>query len=173
MPRMLPARVTHLEMRARPGQRVHAPRGFMLALMGVEAIPLHFYRYLYEIVGKPHHWQMRRGLSDAALSGIVHAETTQVEVLYCDGAPAGFFELDFARLPAAADIKYFGLAPDFQGRGLARFMLSSAIHSAWDREPQKLTIDTNTLDSPRALQLYQKMGFEAVAWSEAAIEAWD
>ena len=173
MPRMLQARVTHLEMRARPGQRVHVPSGFKLALMRVEAIPLHFYRYLYEIVGKPHHWLMRRTLSDADLSAIVHAETDEIEVLYCDGAPAGFFELDLGKLPESVDVKYFGLAPDFQGRGLARFMLSSAIHSAWDREPQKLTIDTNTLDSPRALQLYQKMGFEAVGWSEAEIEAWD
>src|SRR5690606_10646952 len=82
LPRMLPARVTHLEMRARPGNRVHAPTGFKLALMRVEAIPLHFYRYLYEVIGKPHHWQMRRNLADSDLSAIVHADTTEIEVLY-------------------------------------------------------------------------------------------
>lgn len=173
MSRVLPARVTHLEMRARPPTRVHAPSGFRLALMRAEAMPLHFYRYLYEVIGKPHHWQLRRNLADGDLAAVIHADETCIEVLYCDGAPAGFYELDFGGLPGAVDIKYFGLVPEFQGRGLARFMLSAAIHASWDRQPEKVTIDTNTLDSPRALQIYQKMGFSAVSWSEAQIEAWD
>jgi GNAT superfamily N-acetyltransferase len=173
MPRELLARITHLEMHAQPGQRIHAPMGFALALMRVEAMPLHFYRYLYEVIGRPHHWQMRRGLGDDELSAIVHAEATAIEVLYCDGAPAGYFELDFAAMPESAEIKYFGLVPDFQGRGLSRFLLSSAIFSAWDRKPAKVTIETNTLDSPRALQLYQTMGFSPVAWSEEMIPAWE
>ncbi len=173
MARELLARITHLEMRAPPAQRVHAPSGFALALMRVEAIPPHFYRYLYEVVGRPHHWQMRRGLGDADLAAALHDPATVIEVLYCDGAPAGFFELDLAPLPDSAGIRYFGLVPEFQGRGLSRFLLSSAIFAAWDRRPQRLTIDTNTLDSPRALQLYQKMGFVPVGWSEERIAAWD
>ncbi len=173
MARELLARITHLEMHAPPPQRIHAPTGFALALMRVEAMPLHFYLYLYEVIGRPHHWQMRRGLDDAALSAAIHAESTAIEVLYCDGAPAGFFELDFTALPASAEIKYFGLVPDFQGRGLSRFLLSAAIFSAWDRKPGKVTIETNSLDSPRALQLYQKMGFSPVAWSQEMIPAWE
>ncbi|MBX3532187.1 MAG: GNAT family N-acetyltransferase [Rhizobiaceae bacterium] len=173
MARELQARITHLEMRVPPAQRVQAPTGFVLALMRAEAVPLHFYRYLYEVIGRPHHWQMRRGLGDEALSAAIHAETTAIEVLYCDGAPAGFFELDMAGLPEAVEIKYFGLVPDFQGRGLARFLLSAAIFAAWDRRPEKLTIETNTLDSPRALQLYQKLGFSPVSWSEQMIPAWE
>ena len=33
----------------------------------------------------------------------------------------GFFELGLAGLPQAVEIVYFGLLPDFQGRGLARW----------------------------------------------------
>ena len=173
MARDLVARVTHLEMYAPPSQRVHAPLGFALALMRVEAIPLHFYRYLYEQIGRAHHWQARRGLDDTGLSQALHSEATLIEVLYCDGAPAGFFELNLAEQPETAEILYFGSVPEFQGRGLARFLLSAAIHTAWGHGPGKLVIETNTLDSPRALQLYQKMGFMPTGWREETVEAWE
>ncbi len=73
---------------------------------------------------------------------------TEIEVLYADGSPAGFFELDLSRLPHRAEIRYFGLVPEFQGRGLGGFFLSCAIDAAWAHDPEKLTINTNTLDSP-------------------------
>jgi len=166
------ARITHLEMRAPPAHRVPMPSGHRLALMAARDIPAHFYRYLYEQVGKPHHWLLRRNMDDAALAAQVNAETTQIEVLYCEGVPAGFFELDLAQLPGAVEILYFGLVPEFQGRGLSRFFLSAAIFAAWAHEPEMVTIHTNTLDSPRALQLYQKLGFNPVAWSQEEVEPW-
>jgi len=172
-PRTLLARITHLEMTAPPSMRVHAPLGSRLALMRTEAIPVAFYRYLYEQVGKGHHWLLRRHQDDDALRADLDAATLEIQVLYVDGVPAGFFELDLASLPDAADIRYFGLTPDFQGRGLGRFFLSEAIFAAWAHGPGKVTIQTNTLDSPRALQLYQKAGFNAVAWSEEQVEAWE
>ncbi len=171
--RLLTARITHLEMTARPARRVASPTGLQLAVMRAVAMPLHFYRYLYEQVGRPHHWQLRRKMKDAALASVIHSKSTEIEVLYANGSPAGFFEIDLSRLPYQAEIEYFGLVPEFQGRGLARFFLSCAIYSAWAHDPKKVVIQTNSLDSPRALQLYQKMGFAPVAWSEEQIEAWE
>ena len=171
-PEKLVARVTHLEMEAPPAHRVPMPLGPRLAMMRVTAIPLHFYRYLYENVGKPHHWLLRRNIGDESLAVEVHAPTCEIEVIYADGAPGGFFELDLSRLPDEVEIRYFGLMPEFQGRGLGKFFLSSAIFAAWAHQPGKVTIHTNTLDSPRALQLYQRMGFSAVGWSEETVEAW-
>ncbi len=135
-------------------------------------MPPHFYRYLYEHVGKPHHWLLRRNLDDETLAAQIHDEATEIEVLYADGSPAGFFELDLSDLPERVEIRYFGLVPEFQGRGLGRFFISCAIHAAWAHDPHIVTINTNTLDSPRALQLYQKMGFVPVSWSEVTIEPW-
>lgn len=168
----LETRVTHLEMRARPA-RIPMPLGPRLALMRAPAIPLAFYRWLYEQVGRPHHWQMRRDLDDAALAAAIHGTDIEISVLYCDGAPAGFFELGLSGLPEEVEIVYFGLVPDFQGRGLARFFLSEAIQAAFVHDPQKVTLQTNTLDSPRALILYQKAGFRPVAWSVQHVTAWD
>ncbi len=148
------------------------PHGQRVALMRARQMPLSFYRYLYREVGKPHHWLLRRQTSDGELAEAIHAPTTRIDVLYVDGCPAGFYELDLARLPGEAEILYFGLMPEFQGRGLAKFFLSEAIHAGWDNEPEKLVIHTNTLDSPRALQLYQRMGFAPYGYDEEIVEPW-
>ena len=164
--------MTHLEMDAMPAYRVPMPIGPRLALMQARAMPLAFYRYLYEQVGRPHHWSLRRSLGDEALAATIHAPTTGISVLYVDGSPAGFHELDLSQLPKKVEIVYFGLVPDFQGRGLARFFLSETIFAAWAHGPETVAIHTNTLDSPLALRLYQKMGFSPVGWSEEEVEPW-
>lgn len=173
MARRLTARVTRLEMTAPPPRRLPAPSGPKLALMRVEAMAPHFYRYLHEQVGRPHHWPLRRDTPDAELAAVIHADGTEIEVLYVDGAPAGFWELDLSGLPDEAEIRYFGLMPDFQGRGLSKFFLSAAIFAGWAHGPGRLAIHTNTLDSPRALTLYQKLGFRAVGWFEEEVDAWE
>lgn len=168
----LKARITHLEMTARPAARIAMPHGQRVALMRAREMPVSFYRYLYREVGKPHHWMLRRETRDDELAAIIRSANTQIEVLYVDGCPAGFCELDLSQKPDQAEILYFGLMPEFQGRGLAKFFLSEGIHAAWDHDPARVTIHTNTLDSPRALQLYQRMGFVPVGFDEEDVEPW-
>jgi GNAT superfamily N-acetyltransferase len=79
-----------------------------------------------------------------------------------DGWPHGFFVLD-SREAGRCDLAYFGLVPQAIGRGLGTFLLQTAVHMAWDRPATgRLTVNTNSLDHPRALPLYQKAGFEPV-----------
>ncbi|PSH68523.1 N-acetyltransferase [Phyllobacterium brassicacearum] len=172
-PRILKTRVTHLEMTERPTQSVPTPVAFKLALMRATKISLPFYRFLYEQVGKPHHWSVHRHLSDRDLAAIIHRSNVDIHVLYADGSPAGFFELVLDEGEGVTEILYFGLVPEFQGRGLAKFFLNEAISTAWMSSPRKVIIETNTLDSPRALQMYQRMGFKPVSFAEAEIEAWN
>lgn len=171
-PVTLTARVTHLEMLGIPAHRVPMPVGPRLAVLRAKDMPPVFYRYLYEQVGRAHHWLLRRNLPDAELAPLIHAETAEIHVLYVDGSPAGFFELDLSSLPGEVEVVYFGITPDFQGRGLARFFLSEAVFTAWDHRPGRVVIHTNTLDSPRALQLYQRIGFAPYAWSQEEVEPW-
>jgi len=171
--RLLTARITHLEMLKPVAVHTLMPASPRIAIMRASNMPVHFYRYIYEQVGRPHHWTLRRNMSDETVAAVIHADTTEIHILYGDGCPAGFVEIDLSRLPRSAEIVYFGLVPDFQGRGLGRFFLGEAIAAAWSHGPDRLTINTNTLDSPRALQLYQKMGFQPRSWSEERIEAWD
>ncbi len=172
--RFLKAHVTELEMTARPAHREPLPSlKSRVSLVKTTDMAPSFYRYLYEQVGRLHHWFIRRNLNDAQLSELLNSGKFDIWVLQVDGCPAGFFEVDTSDLPEYADIQYFGLIPHYQGRGLAKFMLSEAVSAAWDKNPQKVSIQTNTLDSPRALILYQKAGFEPVGAYNEMIEAWD
>ena len=172
-PRLLPVKVTELEMRAIPPHRQPAPSGPRIALMRASAMTPNFYRFLYREVGKPHHWFVRRDLEDAALMAEIGPEKTEILVLYVDGCPAGFFELALGGKPEIVEIAYFGLIPDYQGRGLGKFFLSEAVFAAWAHKPEKIIIETNTLDSPRAVIMYQRMGFTPVLQRNEKVQAWE
>jgi thiosulfate/3-mercaptopyruvate sulfurtransferase len=171
--RLIKAHVTELEMKTRSTRREPLPIGIKVSLHKTAAMTPSFYRYLYREVGKAHHWFIRRTLNDAQLQAILTSKDAEIWVIYVEGCPAGFFEINFSNMPQYADIQYFGLLHAYQGRGLARFLLSEAIYAAWDRGPQIVSIQTNTLDSPKALVLYQKAGFEPVATYDEMIEAWE
>jgi GNAT superfamily N-acetyltransferase len=155
--------ITYLEMTERPAlQTVHPPPGTKHALLRAEHPTVAFYRHLYNAVGGDWRWWYRRSLSDAELADILADERVEVFVLYVDGAPAGYFELDRrgqARNGGTIDLAYFGLMPHCVGRGLGRYLLYAAVEQAWSYAPERLTVNTNTMDHPRALPLYQKMGF--------------
>jgi GNAT superfamily N-acetyltransferase len=151
--------ITSLEMTERP---VHAPvampNGINLALLRARHISVPFYRYLYDRVGEAWLWYERRAMDDAALASIVQDERVEIYVLYADGVPAGYAELD-RREAQDIELAYFGLVPEFIGKGLGAYLLSSAIDIAWTHDPKRLWVHTNTLDHPKALPLYQRFGF--------------
>ena len=154
--------VTYLEMHERPSATpVPAPLA-KLALMRAENCTVSFYRYLYETVGTPWLWFERRLLDDDALHAIIAQPSTEIFVLYVGGVPAGFFELDAAP-ERETELSYFGLAPEFIGRGLGRFLLQAAIDQAWSRPLGRFWVHTCTFDHPRALGLYQHAGFVVYA----------
>jgi GNAT superfamily N-acetyltransferase len=137
-------------------------------LFKVKRPPVHFYRYLYETVGRDYVWTDRRRMNDETLGAIVQDENVELWVLYCEGAPAGYAELDFRKMPNA-ELAYFGLIKDFIGRGLGGFLLATAIDIAWTKPIERLWVHTNTLDHPRALPLYQQMGFVPYAQTKTEI----
>jgi GNAT superfamily N-acetyltransferase len=81
--------------------------------------------------------------------------------VYLDGAPAGFFDLKL-HLPEEVELAYFGMMEHATGQGLGRWFLGAAVEAAWSYKPQKVTVQTCTLDHPAALPLYQKLGFSPV-----------
>lgn len=172
-PKKLTARVTHLEMVTQSVSSVPVPTKPPIALLHTKNIPTHFYRYLYEQVGKEHHWYLRRVMKDAELEKILLSSDTHIHVLYVNGCPAGFFELSSENLPEAVELAYFGIMPEYQGMQLGKWLLHSAIQNAWQLGPEKLTVHTNSLDHPAALPLYQKMGFSPVGIGEETVTIWE
>ena len=176
--RKLNAHVTHLEMHNPPLRSLPVPSRPTLALIRARNISPKFYSFIYEQVGKPHHWEMRRNLSDTKLKLEINNSEIEISVLYVEGCPAGFFELSTAGLRQAAteepyvEISYLGLAPEYQKLGIGKWFMSAAIQTAWSLKPSIVKVETNTLDHPAALPLYQRLGFSPVAVSEVTIKEW-
>jgi ribosomal protein S18 acetylase RimI-like enzyme len=159
---MLDDVITYLEMRERPGGTpIPAPLG-RHALMRAEACTVSFYRYLYETVGTPWLWYERRLMDDAALGAEIAKPSTEIYVHSVSGVPAGYFELDTAP-PRETELRYFGLIPEFIGRGFGPYLLRAAIDQAWLRPIERLWVHTRRFDHPRALGYYQRAGFVVYA----------
>lgn len=150
--------VTYLEMRAPPPGRLRPPPGRGLEVRRACRPTISFYRYLYENVGRDWTWTERRILGDPELAAIIHHPDDEVNVLFAEGVPAGYAELD-RRAPPDVELAYFGLMPEFTRQGLGTFLLDWAIRHAWRAAPRRLWVHTCDLDDPRALDLYQSAGF--------------
>ena len=153
--------VTYLSMRKRPAHLPPMPSTPRLALMRADRIPLHFYRYLYREVGGSWLWVERLELSDEALAERVHRPGIEIFVLYANGAPAGYFELDFADSKNTR-LAYFGLMAEWTGMRIGPWLLGSAISEALSRGAEEIQVNTCTLDHPAALPLYQRLGFRPI-----------
>ena len=155
--------VTYLEMDRRPTFPLpHLPIGPVSALVAAEAPPAWYFLSLYDAVGAAFEWTDLHERSAEDLTAFLQDPSVMLYTLLRAGWPHGFFLLD-NRASGVVDIAYLGLVPEAVGRGLGSFLIETAIHTAWDRPGTRLvTINTNTLDHPRALPLYQKAGFVPV-----------
>jgi len=161
--------VTFLEMRAKPqALPPPQPKG-KVAILRAENPPVHFYRYLYDTIGGNYYWVDRRKMDDATLAEIIHHSQVELYVLYVEGCPAGMAELDFRNANTGL-LAYFGLVPEYVGRRLGYFFLYHAVANAWARPISTLLVNTCTLDHPRALPLYQRMGFTPYSREERSVE---
>ena len=143
------------------------------ALLRAEQPPLHYYRYLFDRVGAPHRWVSRRYMIDEELELIIHDPDVYLYVLHYNGAPCGMGEIDARKDKHAegdVELKFFGLMPDFIGKGLGRWFLYNVVDLAWALDPQRVILETCTADHPAALPLYQKMGFSVYDQGTGVIE---
>jgi len=132
-----------------------------VSVVRVPTPPVHFYRYLFDTVGAPWLWYGRRKLDDAQLRAHLDDPGTELHVPYIDGVPAGIVELDRRKAPVW-DLAYFGLIPEAIGRGLGPRLLTFAAGRALAEGASTLTVNTCSLDHPKALATYRKAGFRVV-----------
>ena len=160
--------VTFLRMDRRPNTPAPLLPGDS-DLVRLASPTLAFYRYLYDTVGAPHLWWLRRALPDSALEAVLRDPAVSVHVLYREGEPAGFFELD-GRARPDVNLSYFGLMPHAVGRGNGAAFLRAAVDEAFITSGRGVTVNTCTADSPRAMPTYLRAGFKPV---RSVREVWD
>lgn len=116
------------------------------------------YRELYQRVGDQWHWHDRNAWSDERLAETIGRPTVHVWELNVGGALAGYFELEEQKGPVV-EIVYFGLTPEFIGKGYGGAMLTRAVDEAFALGAKTVWLHTCTLDSPKALPNYKARGF--------------
>lgn len=153
--------ITILEMLDRPTLAFTRPRrsGMLLRLDEPSAA---FYRYLHERAGTPRTRTALAALDDEEVFGRLVDPVVEVFVLFLGAAPAGFFELDRS-VEGETEVVHVGLSAEFQGRGLGKYLIATAVETAWDEEPDRVWASVNADDDPRGLLLYQWAGFVPIA----------
>ena len=130
------------------------------------------YRRLFTAVGGPWGWTGRLLLAESELNAVLTDDRVEIWRLWCGATVAGFVELD-RRVRGETEFVYFGLTPEFIGRGLGSFLLRWAIHHAWTTRPnggpdtveatRRVWLHTCDYDHPAALEMYRRAGFEVFA----------
>tara|TARA_R110002073_G_scaffold22414_6_gene77427 strand:+ start:16508 stop:17074 length:567 start_codon:yes stop_codon:yes gene_type:complete len=156
-------RVTWLEMDKRPGYGWPSlPVGREAMLVHADTPPCWYFLALYDAVGRDHAWTDKHQMPREEMEAWIQHPDVSLFTMIGHGWPQGFFMLDW-REGETCDLSYFGLVPEAVGKGLGSWLLKTAILTAWERETTKrLTVNTCTLDHPRALIQYQRMGFHPV-----------
>ncbi len=119
------------------------------------------YRFLYDSVGAPYLWWLRRTMPDRELADLLASPSVSVHVLYRNDEPAGFYELDRTMMPNV-NLSYFGLMPHAVGGRIGYAFLRHAVQTAWNGGTRSMSVNTCTADHPRALPAYLRAGFRIV-----------
>ncbi|WP_298263857.1 GNAT family N-acetyltransferase [Acidocella sp.] len=136
-----------------------------------ERLDVAAYRALYNEIGAPWLWWLRRMMPDDMLARHLASPTVSVSVLRVQGEVAGFYETDAGYWPFV-NLNYFGLRQGFMGQGLGRLLLDAAVDSVFCGAVGLggMTVNTCTADHPRALPNYLAAGFREY---RRAREEWD
>ncbi len=117
------------------------------------------FRFLYVEVGRNYHWIDRLPWTDEQIAAHLKQAEITLWLMTFDEATAGYFELRRCE-DGSVEIAYFGLLPEFLGRGLGKHLLTSATEQAWADGANRVWLHTCTLDDPAALPNYLRRGFK-------------
>jgi ribosomal protein S18 acetylase RimI-like enzyme len=131
--------------------------------------PASFYRYLYAEVGRAFRWTDRLRWTDETILTHLATPGLSLWLLTWEAAPAGYVELK-PDDEGSIEIAYFGLLPEYIGRGWGKYLLSEAVREAWRQRATRVWLHTCTLDHPAALPNYLRRGFRAVREETYTVE---
>jgi GNAT superfamily N-acetyltransferase len=152
---------TYLEMTSPDQLRVAPAESPAPRVERLEQCTVELFRFLYREVGRAYRWTDRLGWSDSEIRQYLSIPGVSVWLMSWAESPAGYFELR-EHSDRSVEIVYFGLLPDYVGRGWGKYLLTRAVQAAWSLGPTRVWLHTCTLDHPAALPNYLKRGFRRV-----------
>lgn len=115
-------------------------------------------RFLYTAVGGDWFWVDRLTWTRRQWLAYLDRPEQETWVGYVAGTPAGYFELEM-QPGADVELAYFGVLPQFIGRGIGGVLLTAAVERAWQMGAKRVWVHTCSLDGPQALRNYEARGF--------------
>lgn len=149
--------VFYLQMLAPAQLRAKACPGADLQLIEAQIKLPELNRFLYTAVGGDWYWVDRLPWDFTQWQDAIAGPRHRTVVAYCQGTPAGYFELQ-KHEDGSVEILYFGLLPAFVNKGLGGWLLSEAIAMAWRWQATRVWVHTCSLDHAAALANYQARG---------------
>lgn len=153
------ATVWYLEMHAPPAFAVTDTPEAVFTLLPKPLTAVQ-YKYYYYTVGFQYNWLDRLAMPEEELLQKINCSGIEIYAMQINGKDAGFAEFLFTG--DYTEIVYFGLFPDFVGRGYGKFFLHWVITKAWSYKPGKLQLSTCSLDHENALPVYKSLGLVVV-----------
>ncbi len=149
----------YLEMKSEDSL-VEKSKSQNLQIMEAEIKEYKLNLFLYQLVGENWDWKDKLSLSIEDWKKYAESENVRTWVAYWKGSIAGYYELE-KQPDGNVEIAYFGLAPNFIGKGFGGYLLSQAIKSAWTfQDTKRIWVHTCTLDHKSALDNYLARGFQ-------------
>jgi GNAT superfamily N-acetyltransferase len=130
---------------------------------------IELFRFLYAEVGKNYHWIDRLPWTDDQIVEHLNKPENSIWLMIFDGETAGYFELRKCE-DASVELAYFGLMPQYIGRGMGKHLLTCATEQAWALGANRVWLHTCTLDDPAALPNYLKRGFRPFKTEKYTVE---
>lgn len=115
-------------------------------------------------IGAPHGWTRRAAWSDAEWLARVSPPEVHAWLARVGGEVAGYLELE-AEADRSVGITFFGLVPEFVGKGFGGAFLTEATRLAWSMmsldgaSTRRVWLQTSSGDHPHALPNYEARGF--------------
>ncbi len=105
---------------------------------------------------------MSEELAEKVIAGLKNQSNYLFFLAYCDGELAGFANcfINFSTFKAKplVNIHDIAVSPVFRGKGIGRSIMKAIVQHAKDNEYCKITLEVRN-DNPKAMQLYESLGF--------------
>ena len=160
---------TYLEMRSRAELRGAQLDDPLIRIEQQHDCSVDLFRLLYVEVGKNYHWIDRLPWSDEDIRSYLAQAEISLWLMTYDKKLAGYFELRKCE-DGSTELAYFGLLPQFIGRGLGKHLLTCAVEQAWADGANRVWLHTCTLDDPAALPNYLQRGFRSFKTEKYDVE---
>jgi len=148
--------VHYLKMESNPQYGVETINDISIKLINKPITTVQYLK-LYNKVGKNWNWTERVLMNEKELNKIINSDNNEIFVFSENNTNIGYAE--FIINNQFVEILYFGLFPEYTGKGRGKQLFKWCISKAWAYKPEWVQLNTCDLDHKSAIPLYKKLGF--------------